>query len=321
MAGTDLSPEVTLWSDASHAPLTGGVMNLMGSALKPIGVGGPPVAEVSDLAKTLGCDVFDDLRKMCIDRPAAYLLLASLEGVTPDDLHALADQGTVVLTLEPVASDLQGLYAADALGAKGQDVAGPIVRVPVFSQSPGFLAAADPAELLGDRRLVNFRSAGRPGEGSLFARLFDAWQTVLGYTLLPEMIDASLVGPLQEPPESLTELTGGMAVHARMPGDQAALLEVSDSAAVSGRVLRVAGDAASLAITDTAYSLHNPAGEALDEADGSGVPGAFADMLAHQWRRLLDSPAIATSQAHAQLRQDPADEPLTPAPATGSPGG
>ncbi len=308
MPKSSLSPEVTLWTDERHTPLAGELMNLMGSALKPIGVGGPPVASVSQLAKDLNSDIYDDLRKMCIDRPSAYLLLASHTGVTPDHLHALADQGTMVLTLEPIASDLQGLAVSDALGGvtgvQGADMPGRIVQTPSFVQSPGYLAAADPNDLLGDRRLVSFTSEGQPGHGSLFTRLYDAWLTVLGYALLPETIDASLVGPLDEAPDTLTELTGSLAIHARMPGTQSALLEVSDSAAVTGRVLRVQGDGASLRITDTAYTLHNPAGEVQDQSGGGGIPSGFADMLAHQWRRLLDSPAGARLGMHAQQRRD-----------------
>lgn len=296
MPKSRLSPEATIWTDAQHAPVVAALLNLMGSALKPLGVGGPPVAAVSQLAKDLGCDVHDDLRKMCIDRPAAYLLLASHQGVTPDDLHALADQGTTVLSLEPIASDLQGLSASDSLGK--------ILLVPVFNQSPGYLAAADPNDLLGDRRLVSFASNGRPEHGSLFTRLYDAWLTVMGYTLLPETIDASLVGPHDESPATLTEMTGSLAVHARMPGIQSALLEVSDCAAVTGRVLRVQGDGASLQITDTAYTLHNPAGEVLDQTTSNGAPASFTDMLAHQWRRLLDSPAGSRTSMHTQQRRD-----------------
>lgn len=295
MATHSLSPEATLWIDADHAPLASELMNLMGSSLKPIGVGGPPVAEVNQLAKDLACDNYDDLRKMCIDRPAAYLLLATLQGVSPEDLHALASQGTTVLTLEPIASDLQGLAAAEQLGLKNggsaSDVLGKILQVPVFTQSPGYLAAADPNELLGDRRLVNFASSGRPGHGSLFARLFDAWQTVLGFTFMPETIDASLIGPQEQAPETLEELTGGLAVLARMPDSQAALLQISDTSAVTGRTLRVQGDGASLRITDATYSLHNPQGEELDQMTRDPGPAGFVDMLAYQWRRLLDQPA------------------------------
>ncbi len=298
----DLSPEVTLWTDARHAPLASELMNLMGSALKPIGVGGPPVAEVSQLAKELGCEPHDDLRKLLVDRPATYLLLSSLERVTPDDLYAAADQNTTVLTLEPIASDLQGLSAALKLES-GSRSTSRILQAPAFNQSPGFLSAADPNELLGDRRAIRFTSDGRPEHGSLFARLFDAWLTVLSFTMMPETIDASLVGQVNEPPEDLRAMAGSLLAHARMPGANAALLEVTDSAGQTGRVLRVHGDNALLRITDSAYTLQNPAGDMLDEATAPG-PSGFADMLAAQWRRLLDQPNYAASSEHAQPKSD-----------------
>jgi len=304
MSPPQLSPEATIWTDARHAPLAGELLRLMGSSLKPIGVGGPPMAEVSRLAKELGCDAHDDLRKLCIDKPAAYLLLATHDSVTPDDLHALAEQGTTVLTLEPIASDLQGLAAADTLGGQAGDAAGRVLHVPAFSQSPGYLSAADPAELLGDRRQINFTNLGMPGQGSLFGRLFDSWQAVLTYSLLPEVIDASVVGPLTETPETLKELTGALAAHARMPGAQSGLLLVSDVSATTERTLLVQGEDATLKVADTGYTLHNPAGELLDHAHPDNAPGSFADLLAHQWRRLLDSPAATRTPAHRQLRTD-----------------
>ena len=297
-----LSPEATIWTDARHAPLAGELMNLMGSAIKPIGVGGPPVKEVSGLAKSLDCQPQDDLRKLLVDRPAAYLLMTTLEGVTPDDLYSVTEQGTVVLTLEPIACDLQGLSAAKKLGS-GSGSAGRILTVPMFSQSPGFLGAADPYELLGDRRTVRFTGEGRPEHGSLFARLMDAWLTVLSFALLPETIDASLVGPPSERPDDPRLLTGSLLAHARMPGENAALVEVTDTAGQTGRELRVQAHSASLRITDTAYTLRGPGGDLLDEAEESG-PGSFVDMLAYQWRRLLDRPNSASSASHTQQQAD-----------------
>ncbi len=295
-----LSPEATIWTDARHAPLAGELMNLMGSAIKPIGIGGPPVAEVNQLAKELDCPPHDDLRKLLVDRPAAYLLMTSLEGVTPDDLFSVCDQGTTVLTLEPIASNLQGLSASLKLNSGST---GRILTAPVFAQSPGFLSAADPYELLGDRRAIRFSSDGRPEHGSLFARLFDTWMTVLNFALLPESIDASLVGPLTEPTDDLRLLAGTLLAHARMPSAVAALLEVSDTSAQTGRELRVQGDGASLRITESAYTLHGPGGDLLDQAQDSG-PAGFADMLAAQWRRLLDQPYPAGSALHAQTQAD-----------------
>ena len=302
MSKGNLSPEVTIWTDAAHAPLCGELLNLMGSALKPIGVGGPPAAEVSRLAKDLDCTPHDDLRKLLVDHPAAYLLLASLDSVTPDDLAAVTQQGTAVLTLEPIADDLQGLSAEQKLGA-GNGAAGRILQTPAFAQSPGFLSAADPSELLGDRRAIRFTSDGQPGHGSLFARLLDAWLTVLSFTLIPESIDASLVSEAADTPEDLRQMQGTLMAHARGPGSSASLLEITDRATGTRRELRVQGDDASLHITDSAYTLTGPDNKVLDEAQATG-PVGYVDMLAAQWRRLLDRPMPAVTPLQSNQRAE-----------------
>lgn len=298
----NLSPEVTIWTDAAHAPLCGELMNLMASALKPIGIGGPPATEVNTLATDLGCTPHDDLRKLLVDHPAAYLLLGSLDSVTPDDLNAVTEQGSTVLTLEPIAGDLQGLSAEKKLGS-GNGSAGQILQAPAFSQSPGFLSAADPNELLGERRAIRFTSDGQPGHGSLFARLFDAWLSVLNFTLIPESIDASLVSELPKAPEDLRGLEGALLAHARIAGNSAALLEVTDRASRTRRELRVQGEDASLAITDSAYTLTDPDSKVLDESEDAG-PNGFVDMLAAQWRRLLDRPVPAVTPMQANQRAE-----------------
>jgi len=310
MTQSSLSPEVTIWSDPQHAPLAGELMNLMGSALKPIGVGGARASQVNQLANELDCERHDDLRKLLVDRPASYLLMTSLQGVTQDDLRAAVDQGTTVLTLEPIAADLQALSASTQAGTPVGDV-GRILQVPAFNQSPGFLSAADPRELLGDRRAVTLTSAGRPEHGSLFARLLDAWQTIMSFTLMPETIDASLVGPLTGPPDDLREMTGGLCAHARVPGSCAALLYVSDAAGQTGRELAVRGDVGVLEVSDTAYSLTNPDGESMDQADDpaqalatGGTGGGFADLLAFQWRKLLDRPGFTGQAPQSQAQTE-----------------
>lgn len=305
MVKNSLSPEVTVWSDAQHAAGVGALMDLMGSSVKPIGVGGTRNTQVNELAKQLGCDKQDDLRKLLVDHPASFLLLTTLKDVSADDLGMAIGQGTTVLTFEPIASDLQELAGSQKLGGVNvTETAGRIVHVPAFAQSPGFLSAADPYEVLGDRRLISLSTRGRPEHGSLYARLYDAWLTVLSFTDLPESIDASLVGPLLQPPQRLRDLTGGLAAHARMPGDSAALLEASDTAGLTDRSVRVQASSGTLGITDTAYTLRDPQGQLLDETAAPPGPGGFVDMLATQWRRMLDRPNLTGTGPHAQQVAD-----------------
>src|SRR5690606_19633230 len=128
----------------------------------------------------------------------------------------------LVLTLEPIAADLQSLDALAARrsakpsepGRPPAPTTGAIIHAPAFRLSPGFLSAADPYDVLGGRRSIGYESVGQPGTGSLFARLLDAWQTILAFVDLPESIDASLIGPTVDPPDDLRDMVGQLTAHA-----------------------------------------------------------------------------------------------------------
>ncbi|HEX7008814.1 MAG TPA: hypothetical protein VF184_02460, partial [Phycisphaeraceae bacterium] len=99
-----LSPEVTIWTDGEYAPQVRALLELMGTAVHPLAVGGPRVGEVDELARSLGVDRFDDLRQMLVSHPAAFWLLACRASVDVEDLAGSLHQGTLVLSLEPVAA-------------------------------------------------------------------------------------------------------------------------------------------------------------------------------------------------------------------------
>src|SRR5690606_6946868 len=94
---------------------------------------------------------------------------------------------------------------------------------------------------------------------------------------------------------------------ARMNGQCAAILQVSDRLNTHRRLLQVIGDQGALDLTDTAYRMYSKDGTLVDEGTGLGsgeFPGladpaassdAFAELIAAQWRRLLDrGPAAPT---------------------------
>ena len=278
--------EVTIWADAPGSIAVGSVLDLMGAAVTPIGIGGLRVSEVDDLARRLDCPRYDDLRQLLVDKPARFLLLATLQSATPEELATALNQGTTILALEPVAGDLVGL---DALRSARKALAGTgvgIVMLPDFQQSPGFLSAADPREVLGNQRLISFESIGSRGMGSLYARLYDGWQTVLSFADLPETIDASLLG-MPQIPDDLPEMTGRIAAHARMSTGGTALLQVADHGSEHRRSMTVLGQQGQLRLTDAGYELRGQDAEPLDQAQQPG-PMSFADLVAGQWRRLLD---------------------------------
>ena len=292
MSAGPTAPEAIVWTDAAHADLIAATLHLMGDDVRPIGVGGPRVPEVDALAKCLDVHREDDLRKLVVDRPAAFLLLGTLTDAAPADLQAAATQGTLILALEPLAADLAALSALTRAPRGESHRPLRAVFLPALTHAPGYLQAANPHEVLGEHRLIVVEHRGPERTSSLFARLFDAWHSVLEFAALPESIDASLAGPLRPITDDLRRLSGRMAAHARLPDGGTAVVVAGDRAAEPRRRLHVAGGEVELHVTDTSYDLRRIGGDVLDRAEPAGST-VYADLIARQWRRLLDRPDLA----------------------------
>ncbi len=293
--------ETTIWTDGRSARTVAAVLDALGPAVRPLAVGGPRADAITDLARQLDRPCEDDLRKLLVHYPAAFVLLATAKGVRPEHLHTAVEHGTTVLSLEPVADDLPALAELTEAPSRRRGGVGAtyghVVHAPAFVASPGHLSAAEPHEALGPQRTVLFQSVGRPGEGSLFARLFDAWRTVLTLAPMPLTIDATLVAEEPDVPQSLRRIAGSMTAHARLPGAGAVVLSVADRAGATHRHLHVLGDAAELRVTDTGYTLHQATGQLLDRGNPyTRLP--FAELVAHQWRSVLDRRPAAAADAH-----------------------
>lgn len=282
------APEVTIWTDDLRANLVGSVVERMGSAISVIGVGGPRELGVDALASHLGVRRDDDLRKLVIERPASYLLIATTD-IAIADLLLAGEQNTTILALEPVAGDLQHLTELTGTGRhRTAAVKRCLVYLPAFSHCPGYLQAADPFDVIGTKRMVCFDNHGPTAEGSLFARLFDGWRVALRCVDLPVNVDASLIGPDDRIPDDLRRITGRMGVHARSPEGSCLVMTVTDRSGESSRSLAVLGDEAELRITNTDYDLRYVDGQEVDRGQADGQTHNTADLIVNQWRRLLD---------------------------------
>jgi hypothetical protein len=289
MAAASFAHETTIWTDGRRAPLAGAIATAMGEAVSVLGVGGPREAAVDELGRELDRPRVDDLRKLLVDRPARYLLLTTLAGVTRQDLVLAGKQQTTVLLLEPVAASLAELTGL-GLSVRGEGAGKAnlpwMVTLPSFLEGPGFSRAADPTESLGARRLISFHSFGQATEGSLLARLVDGWRTVLHFGQLPESVDASLAdgGTVPDDPR---QASGRLATHARMPDGSAAVLAVSDQAGQRLRRLEAIGEAAQLTVADTDYALWQTTGELIDDhREANGEP-RYIELIVTQWQRLM----------------------------------
>ena len=305
-------PSVLIWTDSDRASLVQRVLGLMGSRLKSVAVGGPRTAAVVALADQLDCDPIDDPRKLIIDRSGRYLFLAGSSRIPDAEVAAAVDRGVDVLAIEPIAEGLD----CPILNHVNDGQSTKITPVPAFEHSPGWLASAEPWEALGKLRLIQFISFGPALEGSLYARVADGWRTLLRIAGLAESVDASLVGPLAQIPESPRGMTGHLAVHARLPDSCAAVVRCSDRLGGGGalRSVEVFGDEGRLVINDHSYALYGAAGQLLDshetarenrQGDEKFNPAAIrgpipevmagASLIAFQWQRLLDQPDPKTA--------------------------
>jgi len=273
--------EVIIWADATRSSLIEQVLGRM-SDLNVLAVGGPRKSSLTDLAGTLDADVEDDLRKMLIDHPAGYLLLATAENLTAKDLEQARKADTTILALEPVAATL------DVLG--DEDMVRSIVRIPAFDQCPAWLAAAEPEQALGTIQSIHLTSLCSPKSGSLYARLYDALDMLLTLMPAPETIDAALTGPLKQPPEDLRSLTGHITAHLRFATGASAVMHISDQAAAWSRRIVLLGTEGELELDDIGYRLVATGGQILDSLDPETTHADPADLIIQQWRRLLDRP-------------------------------
>lgn len=328
--------EVLVYADGASAGRVGRVVKGVADRVRVLGVAGQRTGAVGGLGQRLGVSVESDLRKLLIQKPAAYLLLGTMAGIGLEDLQPAAAGGTVVLSLDPVATDL-GRADAVVRAVRGSHGLGHGLRLdhlPPFMRSPAPLACPDPMPRLGTRRVASFFTGGPREDATLFARLFDAWVTLLRFCDLPESISGSVTpdptatgmpNPTGEPPENLRDLTGSVLCHARLPDGGAITLHAADRHAAHTRRLHVIGDAGELCLTDTAWRLQASArddrGDDTDDAPPDGhsrlidqghAPGfdphaddpatlTWPDLAAWQWRRMLDRSPTAPAPAEPPL--------------------
>jgi len=315
--------EAVLWTDGPHADLLARLLDLMGESIRVLAVGGPRVAPVADLARRLGHEPTDDLRHMLISHPAAFAVFAAADPPDDEDLAAAARAGARPLCLEPLAADFDQLHALQRRQPKDAPARLGPVNAPAFLQAPGFRLAAEPFEQLGDRPNLVLESLGAPGAGSLFARLLDAWRTALAFIDLPQTIEAQITPapahahgkvaahapgttPEKNPgsaagalPETLPGLAGRLSAHGRTDDGGSVCLFLADHAVAHRRRLLALSDQTQLEVTDTGYRFDNADGSPIDAAGELHQTISYLDLIADQWRRLLDTHPGHTADAPA----------------------
>lgn len=314
-------PQLLIWTDARRVGLVERVAGLLG----PVdlqAVGGPRRGEVVELAQHLGATAADDFRRMIVETPAPYLLLATVAGVKAADIDLALAQGMTVFTLEPVAT--RSIPATTATGEAGTERPGRLLLTPLLRCSPAYLAAVDPLQATGQVHSLAITSIGTGEQATLYARLADAVDAALALIGMPDQVDAALAGPLAEPPDDLRGLVGHMTVNLHGADGSAACLHASNQSPIFRRSLVAVGREATLLLDDQRYQLYAnampddsppggtdgaveldtppqaPANQPLEQSgDAGAVVADYASLIAAQWRHV-----IAQSADAAGLRVD-----------------
>ncbi len=275
---------VILWVDAQRAALAQAVMQRMTdtAALRVIAVSGPRRSALADIAQRFAAPVEDDLRKLLLHHPAAFLLMATADGLTAADLAAFRRAGTAILAIEPPAA------LPDSPDQSLDDA--PLIVAPSLTASPVWLSAAEPQEALGPIHSASLLTLAPPSAGSLAARLYLAMQALVQLIGVPQSIDAHLTGPLAQPPDDLRGLTGHLTANLRFPIGASAALHASDRSAQWLRRLQAHGQRGELILDDLSYQFFDTDSKPLDNVTLATAPPDPADLIAEQWRRAIDQP-------------------------------
>ena len=270
-----------------------------------------------DLAAALHAEPVSDLRRALASTDADLVVFAAAGAGQdyvlddPELLRSLADRGVRLASLEPTPAAAVDLPRFAKAG--GDD----LVRfVPSTRRSRGFRSAAEVIQTMGAPRTLAVSQRSGVGQGSLFARLFDAMEIVFSILGEPESIDAGNAGPVSAsgvhlaPGESLRDLRGDMTANLRFGGARSCSLALSDSAGRWFRGATLVAQGGSLRMDDKSFELIAPDGRTIDRsrsrlASGSRDDPGAVDAIAEQLTQLLDPraprlPPLA-GQGHAAV--------------------
>ena len=249
-------PGLAVWASPQ---VLGYAMSVVSQLRTPVkGVGTPGVSEPPVLSDGASFAAFDDLRTGPVECGASAVLLADRKF-----------DPTLTLQGEPRLCTLEPLERPTAVNQ-------PVQLMGAFVRSNGFKAAMQIFDGFGPITSLHVRSHCGSGQGSLYARLYDAVTTVLTVLGGPDMIDAMLVPPPATPssegarvqseqlPEGLSQLTGDIGALIRCQPLGLATISASDHACWDRRV-QVLGPSGTVSIGQDGVSWRGPDGKPIEE--------------------------------------------------------
>jgi hypothetical protein len=207
-------------------------------------IGSPSSATADAMSKSLDAARVDDLRQAIQQEEAELLWLVAPERIAADERRLIREVGRRTVSSEPRPVAIADLM----MNPQEADTAH---FVPLFRRSPGYRGAMDAVGELAPPQCVIVSFVCGAGEGTLFARLFDAMDVLEALCGEVEGIDAALAGPLAGVPDSLENLHGHMTINVRFADNCCAGVSVSDCAGSWHRQAILLGGKGRLRITDT----------------------------------------------------------------------
>lgn len=268
---TDLP--MIIWCSAQRVDLLQRILQQM-PEMQVRAIGGPRKGPLQHLAKQQDVPVFDDLRTAMHQWQPRILMLITSSGVAAEHIMRCRDQQITVWMLEPP------VFAT----MPDEDQLPTMITVPTWTAAPAWIAASQAESVIGNIQSLNYQSNAPVHAMSLFARLADAYSLITTLLGLPTTIDASLTGPLAEPPTDFRAVTGHIAAHLRCELTNAsAVIQVSDRCGYWHRRLTLIGTDGTLQLTDESYQLRDAEGQIIDQLKPSGDPVDPIKLMAFQW--------------------------------------
>ncbi|MHC5007602.1 MAG: hypothetical protein ACYTGF_09630 [Planctomycetota bacterium] len=253
---------LAVWADPEQETLVEGVVRRGGFDL--VTVLSPETESVRDLVR----------------QDADLLWLAAPVAIGADERRLLREAAVPAISSVPMPGSVAEI-ADDPREA-------PAARfVPLMRHSPGYRAAREVFEQFGHRQCASIVAGSAGGEGTLFARLFDAMDLAQALCGPIKELGAALWRPRAGVPETLAGLAGHLTVNVRFADNRCVAAAVSDLAGRWFRQVTVWGEGGRLSIDDESFEWVSPEGRVIDShrEEGRLEPG---DLVAIHARRLLE---------------------------------
>ncbi|MHC4718112.1 MAG: Gfo/Idh/MocA family oxidoreductase, partial [Planctomycetota bacterium] len=213
-------------------------------------------------------------------RDVDLVWLAAPAPIGADERRLLREAGVPAISSVPVPGSVAEI-ADDSREAEAARFA------PLMRRSPGYRAAREVFDQFGRRQCASIVTGSAAGEGTLFARLFDAMDLAESLCGTVKEVGAALWRPVAGVPETLAGLAGHLTANVRFADDRCAAVAASDLAGRWFRQVTVLGEGGRLSIDDAGFEWVSPDGRLID-SHREKSPLGHGDLVAIHARRLLE---------------------------------